>query len=68
MLGESYAEETVVVAVDVVVNYIFVLGESYAEAAVVVPQRHVRLLLREPGGPRVDHEAVCNQGTLYQHA
>ena len=33
-------------------------GESDAKAAVVVPQRGVRLLLRQPDGARVHHEAV----------
>ena len=35
MLGESYAEATVVVAVNVVVNNIVVLGKSFAEETVI---------------------------------
>ena len=41
------------------------LGEGDAEAAVAVPQRSVRLLLRQPDRARGHHEAVRNQGRQF---
>ena len=39
------------------------VGEGDAEAAAALPQRRVRLLLRQPELPRGNNEAVCHQGT-----
>ena len=47
-----------------ITNLFFRPGESDAQAASAVPQRGLRLLLRQPVGPRDHHEAVFDQGQV----